>query len=828
MGAHEQPDIAGQRFDMADAAPLLLDAHAVITSWTPDAERLLGYPAAETVGRAAVDLLLAEDAQRLPHLSERCRRNGGWAGLLTARHRDGHPVRLMVRAVLAAETDGPERWLVLLEGLGQAPGWDMSRGVLERMLFKSPVGIAILDTDLRYVWSNTALSRFGGGPPQDRLGKRLADVQPGLDAEKYEERMRQVLSSGRPVIAYETMGRVRSAPHRETAYSMSFTRLEDDEGHPVGVFYTVEDITERHRARQRLALLDQAGQRIGRSLDVARTAQELADVSVPGLADFVTVDLLEAVLRGLDPPSRPLTEQDIASLRRAGHQSTKGGVPEALVEVGATTLYTHDSPAVRCLTSGESWRAERLPSLDTLWVATPAEERDGTFRDLGLHSAMTVPIRARGITLGIATFFRREHQEAFYEEDLGLAEDLVGRAAVCIDNARRYTRERDAALVLQRNLLPHRLPDQDAVDVAACYRPADELTGLGGDWYDVIPLSGTRVALVVGEVPGHGIGAAAAMGQLRTAVRTLADLDLSPDEVLAHLDDLVAQAARDEDAESGTPTAGGRRSTGTVCLYAIYDPVTGRITLASAGHPVPALVARDGTVTFPAMPVGPPLGVGGPPFEAVELELAEATTVALHTDGLLAARGSDGTGDGSSARGLEAARDRLGRHLARDDQSLELRCRAVVHELVPARPDDDAVLLMARTRRLGSDQVADWELPADPAVVAEARRISSRQLAVWGLDDLAFTTELVVSELVTNAMRHAVGPIRLRLLLERSLICEVFDGGATAPHLRHPKTTDEGGRGLLLISQFTRRWGTRYLAEGKVIWAEQSLTEPAA
>lgn len=826
MGTYEESGATRQRFDVADAAPLLLDTHTAVTSWTPDAERLLGFPAAEAVGRTATELLTPEDAARVPELAERCRANGGWAGLLTARHRDGHPVRLMVRVVLLTDSPDPERWLVLLEELGRAPGWDMSRGILERMVSRSSVGIAILDTDLRYVWSNAALSRFGGGDPQERLGKRLADIQPGLDAEKYEAQMRLVLKTGEPVTAYETVGRVRSAPDRDTAYSMSFTRLEDDEGHPVGVFYTVVDITERHRAQQRLALLDQAGQRMGRSLDVNRTAQELADVAVPGLADFVSVDLLESVLHGMEPPTGPLTVQDLASLRRAGHQSTRDGVPEALVEIGAATAYLAGSPPVRCLTSGSSWREEHLDPSARLWIGSIPPDRRTTFFDLGLHSAMSVPIRARGITLGVATFYRREHQEAFYEEDLALAEDFVGRAAVCVDNARRYTRERDAALALQRNLLPHGLPEQDAVDVAACYRPADELTGLGGDWYDVIPVSGARVALVVGEVPGHGIDAAAAMGQLRTAVRTLADLDLSPEEVLAHLDDLVAQAARDKSHASDAPADGGRRSVGASCLYAVYDPVTGRCTVASAGHPVPAVIAPDSTVTFADLPVGPALGVGGPPFEAAEFDLVEGTTLALYTDGLLGDYATQSEQD-DRPTDPDVPTVRLRRSLEGLGPALDPGCRAVVDTLVSPRPRDDAALLMARTKRLDTAHVATWDVAADPALVAEARRSSTRQLAAWGLDELAFTTELVVSELVTNAIRHASGPVRLRLILEQSLICEVFDGGATAPHLRHPKTTDEGGRGLLLISQFTQRWGTRYLPEGKVIWAEQSLTEPA-
>ncbi|WP_298562472.1 SpoIIE family protein phosphatase [Streptomyces luteogriseus] len=815
MGADEVHGVARQRFDVADAAPLLLDPQGVVTGWTSGARRLLAYPASEAVGRKLTDLLAADDAERVPDLVERCRRDGGWTGLLTARRRDGQPVKVAARITSAQEAHGGSRWLMLLSELADAPGWDMSRTVLEQMVAGAPVGIAIVDTDLRFVWSNAALEQFGGGPAARRLGLRFADVQPGMDAQAVEAQMRHVLETGEAVVGYEHVGHVRSAPLRETAHMLSFTRLEDDRGHPIGVYYTVVDMTDRHRARQRLALLDRAGESIGRSLDLTRTAQELADVAVPGLADFATVDLLESVLRGAEPAPGPLADsEEPVELRRAGYRSVQD-LAEAVIEIGEVVAFRPGTPPFRCLATGRSWRAERLDPLTLDWTTDTPSGRRATFRELGLHSVMTVPIRSRGTTLGITTFYRRQDREFFDEEDLRLAEDIVARAAVCVDNARRYTRERDAALVLQRSLLPHRLPEQDAVEVAACYRPADELTGLGGDWYDLIPLSGARVALVVGEVPGHGIDAAAAMGQLRTAVRTLAALDLPPEEVLAHLDDLVARSAREEGAEPGTVGSAGTQSVGAGCLYVVYDPVDGGCSMAAAGHPAPAVVLPDRSVVFVDLPQGAPLGVGGPPFEVVELPLAEGSTLALHTDGLLA-RGETWA--------VDAGRERLRRALERAGP-LESHCRSVVDALVPDRPYDDVALLMARTKRLGTGQVAAWELPSDPAVVADARRTATRQLAHWGLEELAFTTELVVSELVTNAIRYATGSIRLRLIRERALVCEVLDGGATAPHLRHPRTTDEGGRGLLLVSQLTQRWGTRFVTEGKIIWAEQALTD---
>ena len=815
MGGHKEQDVARQGFDAADAVPLLLDPRGAVTGWTGQAERLLGYPPSEAVGKDFAGLLAAEDAKRVPGLIGRCGADGGWAGLMTARHRDGRTLRVMTRITAATGQGGEGALLVLLSEMNGAHGWDMSRAVLEQMVTGASIGIAIVDTDLRFVWSNAALEQFGGGPPAQRLGLRLSDVQPGMDFESVEARMRQVLETGERVVGYEHVGRVRSAPLRESAHMLSFTRLDDEEGRPIGVYYTVVDVTDRHRARQRLALLDLAGKRIGRTLDIMSTAQELADVAVPGLAEFVVVDLLETVLRGAELPPGPIAGTGRVPLRRAGHRSLYKDLPRTVVRAGEAVAYLADSPPIRCLSTGRSWHQEQLDPLATGWVVGPPGEPEPTFLELGLRSVMIVPIRARGVTLGLTGFFRRRLDEPFDTDDLQLAEDLVSRAAVCLDNARRYARERNAALVLQSSLLPLHLPEQDAVEVSACYRPADELTGLGGDWYDLIPLSGARVALIVGEAHGHGIDAAAAMGGLRTAVRTLAALDLPPEEVLAHLDDLVDRSAGDEGAG---PEGTYGHPVGSGCVYVVYDPVDGQCTMAAAGHPSPAVIAPDGSVTFVDLPEGPALGVGGPPFESVELTLPEGSTLALHTDGLLLPSDRNGA--------VDTDRIRLRQALETSGPTLELSCRAVVDALVPTRPYDDVALLMARTKRLDRGHVAAWDLPADPAVVAEARRTATGQLSRWGLDELAFTTELVVSELVTNAIRYASGPVRLRLIHERTLVCEVLDGGATAPHLRHPRATDEGGRGLLLVSQLAQRWGTRFIPDGKIIWAEQSLTAP--
>ncbi|MGI5404951.1 SpoIIE family protein phosphatase [Streptomyces sp. CA-135486] len=378
----------------------------------------------------------------------------------------------------------------------------------------------------------------------------------------------------------------------------------------------------------------------------------------------------------------------------------------------------------------------------------------------------------------------------------------------------RYPREHTTTMTLQRSLLPHTLPDQAALEIASRYLPAGTQAGVGGDWFDVIPLSGARVALVVGDVVGHGIRASATMGRLRTAVRTLADVDLPPDELLTHLDDLVIHLSADEaGTEGAAETAGG---IGTTCLYAVYDPVSRHCTLARAGHPPPAVVTPDGTVHFLDVPAGPPLGLGGLPFETYETELPEGSLLALYTDGLLQARDHD----------IDDALDTMFATLARPAPTLDTLCDTILATMLTHHPDDDIALLIARTRALHTDKVATWNLDSNPAIVAQARKNATDQLTTWNLDHAAFTTELTVSELVTNAIRYGHPPIQLRLIhTNTTLICEVFDSSNTAPHMRRARTFDEGGRGLLLVAQLAHRWGTRHAPIGKTVWTEQTLTE---
>lgn len=696
------------------------------------------------------------------------------------------------------------------------PGGGVNQLMMEPFLAQAPVGVAVLDTDLRYVWVNDVLERLI--PLERRLGRQVGEVLPRLEAQGFHDKMQTVLRTGRPVVDYEFRSPYDEGAHRRLAYSASFFAMKDRHGRHVGIWYMVIDVTERWLAQERLALLNEASARIGSALDVSLTAQELTDETVPSFADAAVVDLLDSVMSGEEPPPGPVTGTPV--LRRAGQKTAlRGRRHEPGPAVEEPVRHAPASPVARCLRESRTV-VESVPDDATPAWAAGDPTLGAAVRPSEPYTVMAVPVMARGVTLGAAVFVRARRLGPFAEDDVRLAEELVSRAAVSVDNARRFTRERTAARSMQRYLLPQDLTGGSALEVASWYFPADAPSGVGGDWFDVIPLSGTRVALVVGDVVGHGINAAATMGRLRTAVRTLANLDLPPDELLARLDDLVIGLTEVHD--QGPATGAERESVGAAllgatCLYIVYDPVTSRCTMARAGHLPPVLVGPDGTAELLDLPAGPPLGLGSLPFESAERELAEGSLLALFTDGLIEARDRD----------IDVGLTRLRDALAAPARTLDETGTHTVDTLLAGPPPDDAALLLARTHVLGPDHVASWDLPVDPAAVADARTLACRKLSEWGLDELLFSTELIVSELVTNAIRHAAGPVRLRLIRDRTLTCEVSDASSTSPRLRHARTTDEGGRGLLIIAQLARRWGTRYTSGGKIIWTEQAFPEGA-
>jgi PAS domain S-box-containing protein len=679
---------------------------------------------------------------------------------------------------------------------------------------QSPVVVALVDTQMRHLRLNGAMcNSLGLRAEAEGLGVRLTDLTSTPATESCVACARQVALTGKPDI-WRGIFRL-PGQRRDHAVEVYLSPVKDPAGRVHGVLVVGFDVTEQFRARQRLALVNEASTRIGSTLDMTRTAEELVEVAVPRLADAAMIDLLDSVVRGDEPTTVDRVEGSIP-FQRLAYGSVIAGNPEAVVQPGQVTFYAEHSPVAECLATGRAVSYSGTGPGVAEWAVADAA-RAATIVRHGIRSMMLVPVRARGATLGVAVFVRHQRKEPFAADDVLLAEEIVARAAVCIDNARRYTREHAAVLTLQRNLLQQRQPVQSAVEVATRYLPSHSGVAVGGDWFDVIRLSGSRVGLVVGDVAGHGIHAAATMGRLRTAVQTLADIDLEPEELLTRLDDVVARLAAEQElsADAGDLSA--------TCLYAVYDPVSRHCRMARAGHPMPAVVTPDRTVEYLDLPAGPPLGLGGLPFEEAEVELPEGSLIVLYTDGLIESRQRD------IDTGLDAMRKVLGDMHRWDDVSAQARpsldtiCDGLVDALIPGQAEDDAALLVARTRALAPDRIVCWDLPADPSVVADARSRAARQLAVWGLEDITYTTELLVSELVTNAIRHAHEPVQLRIILDGVLSCEVFDGSSSAPQLRRADRYDEDGRGLMLVAQLAERWGTRHTGTGKIIWAQQPL-----
>ncbi|MDF3297511.1 SpoIIE family protein phosphatase [Streptomyces tropicalis] len=682
--------------------------------------------------------------------------------------------------------------------------------ILDALFTQSPMGVAVFDTQLRLVRANPALERMHGVPNAELLGHRLSEVLPALDAAGIESRLARVLETGLSVVGTEHRGRTPADPSRDHVWLTSSFALTGQDGRRLGVTDLIMDVTDRHRARERLALLDEASTRIGTTLDVTRTAQELADVLVPRLADLTSIDLLDGVVRGEQAPPSGAGDK---TLRLVARKASHPGFTDGLQLVGGVQEFAPDSPHAQTLCDGQP---RLLPAVgpDVDWVRNSLDPRTQAMLTYGTHSMMVVPLRARDTVLGLAHLYRTAARpDAFEPDDLVFVQELVARAAVCVDNARRYTSERATAVTLQQSMLPRSVPDQSAVEVAHQYRPALAHAGGSGCWFDVIPLSGARVALAVGDTPATGVEAVACIGQICSTVRTLAQLDLAPEEVLARLDDMVPRLVEREHTAGSAAIL--EKLVGATCLYAVYDPVSRRCVMASAGHPPPIVADPVGQVHFADLPSSEPLGLGDPVFEPHKTELAEGSTLVLYGQSFLAARNAD-----------QALQERLSALIAQSHLPPDDISQAVANAVAPhLAAEDDLALLLARTRSLDAEHVATWDLPCDPAAVASTRSLTARRLDQWGLGHLTFTTELIVSELVTNAIRYGAPPIRLRLILDRMLICEVSDGSGTSPHIRRAATVDEGGRGLFLVAECSHRWGTRYDAAGKTIWAEQPLTE---
>ncbi|MFC8565846.1 SpoIIE family protein phosphatase [Streptomyces sp. NPDC057245] len=566
--------------------------------------------------------------------------------------------------------------------------------------------------------------------------------------------------------------------------------------------------TPMRRDGDRLRFVGAATRRIARGMDLDEIVMGLCRATVPTFADAILVYLREPLPVGDERPTGPLVLRLRRTDRIPAERDTEGGfIPAAQPE--PSELETVGSEL--CEVRPGSALAEVLRGVRPVFTDTPAaraalpellgEERDFAVPDG--RRAILAPLRGRRRVIGAALFLRGPERVAFEADDLLVAAQLATHSALGIDKAVLYGREAYIADELQRTMLPENLPRCTGVRLASRYLPAAETARVGGDWYDAIPLPGSRVALVVGDVMGHSMTSAAIMGQLRTTAQTLAGLDLPPQEVLHHLDEQAQRLGTDRMA---------------TCLYAVYDPVSHRITVANAGHPPPVLLHMGGEAEVLRVPAGAPIGVGGVDFEAVELDAPAGATLLLYTDGLVESRLRD------VWTGIEQLRERLAAtaQLTGPDHPppLEALCDEVLDMLGPGDRDDDIALLAARFDGIAPSDVAYWFLEPEDAAPGKARRLARRALARWGMEDLTDSVELLVSEVVTNAVRYASRPVTLRLLRTDVLRCEVGDDVPQLPRLRQARATDEGGRGLYLVNRLARRWGATRLSTGKVVWFE--------
>ncbi|MBC9717605.1 SpoIIE family protein phosphatase [Streptomyces sp. TRM66268-LWL] len=564
------------------------------------------------------------------------------------------------------------------------------------------------------------------------------------------------------------------------------------------------------REGDRLRFVGAATRRIARGMDLDEIVMGLCRATVPTFSDAILVYLRDPLPVGEERPVGPV----VLRLRRTDRipdapDDTEDSVTEGVLQPVLQLQPDAGLAAELCEVQTGGALAEVLRGVrpvfgESATARAALSELLGEERPLpGPRRVILAPLRGRRRVIGAAVFLRRPERGPFEGDDLLVAAQLATHTALGIDKAVLYGREAYIADELQRTMLPETLPQPTGVKLASRYLPAAETARVGGDWYDAIPLPGSRVALVVGDVMGHSMTSAAIMGQLRTTAQTLAGLDLPPQEVLHHLDEQAQRLGSDRMA---------------TCLYAVYDPVAHRITIANAGHPPPVLLHIGGRAEVLRVPAGAPIGVGGVDFEAVELDAPAGATLLLYTDGLVESRLRD------VWTGIEQLRERLAAaaELTGPDHSppLEALCDDVLDMLGPGDRDDDIALLAARFDGIAPSDVAYWYLEPEDSAPSRARRLARRALERWGLESHTDAIELLVSEVVTNAVRYASRPITLRLLRTDVLRCEVVDDVPQLPRLRQARATDEGGRGLYLVNRLARRWGATRLSTGKVVWFE--------
>ncbi|WP_189873064.1 SpoIIE family protein phosphatase [Streptomyces bluensis] len=818
-----QSNPPGSLYDYVKVASFSIGPDGLVDQWSLRAERIFGIPAERALGMDPIAAFMA------PELRERGQRKMAeildgreWTGVIPIRMPDAEGTEGLAEVYVMPTTteDGERAAVCIVVDVRTLRAIETELAASQSIFGQTPFGFLLLDTDLRVRRANERIASIFGGTPDDHRGRDVHDYLAPPEAERVAATLRRVLETGESITDMNVTGFVPGSDER-CHWSINLYRVHSGTGRPIGIAWLGTDVTARRAAareaaaaRRNLALLNDAGARIGNSLDLETTARELLDVVVPGFCDLATVDLYQGLLVGDE--ATPGRADGSAELRRVAFASAVSDTPfvggPAPVAVGAVHHYRFNSPCAEALRMA---RPQHIPA------------EDGGL----IQSTLAVPMVAHDTVVGLVQFSRTKGSEPFGERDRALAMELASRAAVCIDNARLYRREHERALILQRSLLPPGDPVASGLDIACRYLPGNAATEVGGDWFDVIELPGHRTALVVGDVMGRGLRAAVAMGELRTAVRTLALLDLEPAEVLSALDEIARGLGTQGGIQQASRTAARQPRDKDLsevylatCVYVVYDSVTRRCTFANAGHLPPVLVEPGESALMLDVPPGMPLGVGGEPFEEVEVELPEGALLALYTDGLVESR------DHPLDEGLQAFVGAL----TDPSQPLEDVCDHVLNTLDTHHGEDDIALLMARVQGLPAESVGDWTLAREPRSVGRAREYARGQLQAWDLEPLVDTTELLVSELVTNALRYGEGEIRLRLLLDRTLVCEVWDAGLVQPRRRRARDTDEGGRGLQLVGLLSAAWGSRRTPRGKTVWfelplpdGESGLTDPA-
>ncbi|MEU9455027.1 SpoIIE family protein phosphatase [Streptomyces sp. NPDC048277] len=784
-------------------AVVVVDREGQVSHWSTGARRLFGAAKEEAIGRSVLDLLpvsgaLPEDDEITPYgayaaydglgpdlessLDGRLNFPAAGRARLTVPGRDRADVLWWAYPLVGP---GHERLLVLAADAELLRRSERDEGVaFERI---AP-GFA-LHTDF---------------PGAEELARRLPEILPSMSVDEGARIVAQVLELGYPILEFSQNDRVPVTPdwgvtrrterkaRRERAALVAAQglplpeELADEEG---------EDL-EYAAVREHLEFLNEVSGKIGTSLDLSRTIVEVSRAVVPRFTDVAGTYLREQVVAGEGFPDG-VPDTTTMWHRVALEHTDEPGRWDDVVPVGEAMPFPAHTPFFQCMTAGEPVLVPRISEEMGHAIASQFEKRDIRPLITG-RSMLVVPLKARNVVLGFMILLRHPGREMFNDMDRVTGAELAARAGLVLDNARMYTFQESVAETLQDSMLPHIPPRMAGCDIATRYLPGTLLGRVGGDWFDSVKLPGARTALVVGDVMGHGLNSAAMMGQLRTAVQTMAAMDLPPAQLLRNLDDL---AQRLGDGYLAT------------CLYAVYDPIEGELHLANAGHIPPVLVrAVDGRSELLDLPTGAPIGVGGVAFESMRVRVDPGDRLVMCTDGLVEMRGED-IGVGLATLCESAA------HPA---ASMDDACDTIIRALnTRGGRKDDVALLMARLNGIEPDDVAEWRLALDPAEVRRARAVVREQLHDWGLARLADSAELMVSELVTNAIRHSHSrPVQLRLIRGETLLCEVDDDDHTLPTLLSTAPGDDSGRGLRVVSTLAREWGTSRTTAGKTVWFE--------